>query len=86
MYDSIFFSIVAKDLCSFGLNGNCSHICSTIDGSQMCFCPLGYTLMKDNKTCVGKKFVSINSMLNSSLSMMVAVKGHCKSPIAFENP
>ena len=51
---AINFSIVVN-LCT-SRNGGCSHICTSINGSDvLCTCRLGYQLGSDGSTCSGKK-------------------------------
>ena len=35
-------------------SNKCSHFCEVNDNVTQCACPDGYTLLGDEKTCVGK--------------------------------
>ena len=50
MHIQIFFIDIDECLVE---NGGCQHVCLNKMGSYECLCRNGYTLLGDEKTCVG---------------------------------
>ena len=53
MHCSILFIFVVLGVCAAS-NGNCSDICTDVNGTAVCSCKPGFRLGSDNKTCAGK--------------------------------
>ena len=47
------FICVVLGVCAAS-NGNCSDICTDVNGTAVCSCKPGYLLGLDNKTCAGE--------------------------------
>ena len=53
MYIRVSYSTLDVNECSVN-KGDCSHICINSIGSYTCYCPFGYGLSIDARTCVGE--------------------------------
>ena len=51
----------------------CSHFCENLFGSFRCWCPEGYNLSSDNKTCDGMLFLLRHFVHNLSLLLVTCL-------------
>lgn len=61
------FFFAANEQCLNSTAEECSHGCAVVNGTEMCYCPVGYQLSENGTHCLGTIAISNNRIMLSLL-------------------